>query len=308
MTEKQPVIAVVGPTASGKTALSIGLAKALSGEIISADSMQIYKGLEIASAAPTDAEMAEVPHHLVRFIEPTHRFSVAEYVNKASAAIAETADAGHLPIVVGGTGLYVDSLLSGIRFKDEDDPSVRRRLEAEADLYGMEHMLERLRLVDPKSAARLHINDRKRIIRALEIYEIHGMTVDEQNELSRINGSPYRVLWIGINYKDRETLYKRIEKRIDLMIENGLTDEARAAYEVSGKTAVQAIGHKEFFLFFEGKETLEQAVSRLKTETRHYAKRQITWFKRNGDINWIYADETDDVLSATLSLARENGY
>lgn len=305
MEQKQPVIAIVGPTASGKTALSIALAKKMSGEIVSADSMQIYKGIEIASAAPTDSEMSEVPHHLVRFADVGRRFSVAEYVGMASKAIEDIGKRGRMPIVTGGTGLYIDSLLSGISFGGEDDPAVRKRLEDEAEMFGTGHMLEQLRSVDAKTAERLHVNDKKRIIRALEIYYTHGITLTEQNELSRSGGSPYSVLWIGLNYRDRQKLYERIEKRIDLMIENGLLKEAENAYEHSGKTAVQAIGHKEFFPFFEGKESLESAVVRLKTETRRYAKRQITWFKRNSEINWIYADETDDAVAAAFEIAKD---
>lgn len=303
MDKKIPVIAVVGPTASGKTALGVKIALAVSGEVVSADSMQIYKGMEIASAAPTKEEMQAVPHHLIGFAERTDKFSVAEYIRLAKAAINDIYNRGKTPIIVGGTGLYIDSLLEGIEFPEESDPSIRERLTAEADEKGMEHIFELLKSIDPNTAAKLHINDKKRIIRALEVFYIHNKTLTELNEESKKNGSPYEVTWIGIDFKNRKNLYKRIEQRVDIMLENGILDEARKAFnEGGGATAVQAIGHKEFFDYFGGTATLEESIERLKTETRHYAKRQLTWFRRNGKINTIYADETEDLAAKALEI------
>ena len=244
MSEKR-VIAIVGPTASGKTALGINIAKAFSGEVVSADSMQIYNNMPIASAAPNEKETKGIKHHLVGFAEPSKKFSVAEFIKLAKASIEDISKRNKLPIIVGGTGLYIDSLLSGICFDDEESEAVRKDLETEADEKGTEVLFERLKSVDPKSAEKLHINDRKRIIRALEIFEIHGKTKTELNELSKLEGSPYEVLWIGITYRDRERLYERINKRVDVMLENGLLFEAENAFNrLNSGTSVQEIGHK----------------------------------------------------------------
>lgn len=301
MPKKQKVIAVVGPTASGKTALGVKLALKLGGEVISADSMQIYDSMPIASAAPTAEEMCGIKHHLVGFCSPSRKFSVAEYVALAEAAVDEAAKNGKLPIIVGGTGLYVDSLISGVSFKAEDTEDIRRELESEADSLGMERMLEALREIDPQTAAKYHINDRKRILRALEIYRFHGKTKSELDAESKRDGERYDCTVIGITYRNRELLYDRINKRVDIMMQNGLLAEAEVAFKSDvGNTAVQAIGHKEFFPYFRKEIPLEEAVSRLKAETRRYAKRQLTWFRRNADCRWIYADETPDVLNEAL--------
>lgn len=304
MSENNKVIAVVGPTASGKTALGVALSLALSGEVVSADSMQIYNNMPIASAMPTAEEMCGVPHHLIGFAPPTHKFSVAEYVKLAEKSVADILCRKKLPVIVGGTGLYIDSLINGIRFEDEDCSAVRSQLEAEADLKGIEPLFERLNKADPVTAARLHLNDRKRIIRALEVLEIHGKTATEMNAVSKQNGPRYSAVWLGITYKEREKLYDRINRRVDTMLENGLLKEAETAYATSGGTAVQAIGHKEFFPYFEGKLSLDEAVDTLKTETRRYAKRQLTWFRRNSQINWIYADEADDVFASAMEIIK----
>lgn len=304
--EKQKVIAVVGPTASGKTALGVKLAAELDGEVVSCDSMQIYNNMPIASAAPTVEETEGIPHHLVGVRDPLYKFSVAEYVKLASNAVNDIADRGKMPIIVGGTGLYIDSLISGVSFSEEDSSEVRRQLEAEADDRGMEAMLEALRSIDPETAAKYHVNDRKRILRALEVYRLHGKTKSQLDSESRLGGDRYDCLWIGVTYRDREKLYERINMRVDKMLQNGLLEEARAAYESGvGSTAVQAIGHKEFFPYFNGEISLDGAVESLKAETRRYAKRQMTWFRRNEKINWIYADETQDVFLKALEVVKK---
>ncbi len=303
----QKVVCIVGPTASGKTALGVKTALHFGGEVISADSMQVYNNMPIASAAPTDEETLGVKHHLVGFLSPDEKFSVAEFVKCATEAVQSVAEKGKLPIIVGGTGLYIDSLLQGVKFNDEDSAEIRQKLEQKADEDGIEVLFEALKTIDPKTASKLHLNDRKRIIRALEVYELHGKTLSELNLESKPDGAPYDVIWIGITYADRGKLYDRINLRVDKMLENGLLDEAKTAFLGNkGATSVQAIGHKEFFPYFAGEITLEEATERLKTETRRYAKRQLTWFRRNGDINWIFADETDDVFSEAKRIIEAN--
>lgn len=306
---KVRIICVVGPTASGKTALGIGLAKALDGEIVSADSMQVYKDMPIASAVPTEKEKENIPHHLMEFLEPEHQLTVAEYVDLAHKKIEEIKEKGKTPIVVGGTGLYIDSLVNNIKFTSEEfRAETRKRLEKEYDDIGGERMLDRLREFDPETAEKLYANDKKRIVRAFEIYENTGVTMSKQYEFSRETPSPYDTVFIGINYKNRELLYERINIRVDKMFENGLIDEAKSFYKKSGKSGgFQAIGHKEFYPYFEGKTSLEEAVDCLKQQTRRYAKRQLTWFRKNENINWIYADESKNVLADALEIIERSG-
>ena len=286
-----PVLAVVGPTASGKTALAVELAKRLGGEIVSADSMQIYKGMDIASAKPTEAEKQGIPHHMMDFLPPETPYSVAEYVKAAHACILEIHKRQKLPILVGGTGLYVDSLLTGTQFiETETDFDLRARLETEFDALGGEKMLEKLAAFDRDTAARLHPNNRKRIIRAFEVYTLTGKTMTEALAASREKPSPFTPCYIGIAYENREILYDRINRRVDIMLENGLLAEARAFFQGTPDTAAQAIGYKELKPYLDGVLSLDEAVENLKRATRNYAKRQITWFKRNPQIHWIYAD------------------
>ena len=286
-----PVLAVVGPTASGKTALAGELAKRLGGEIVSADSMQIYKGMDIASAKPTEAEKQGIPHHMMDFLPPETPYSVAEYVKAARACILEIYKRQKLPILVGGTGLYVDSLLTGTQFiETETDFDLRARLETEFDALGGEKMLEKLAAFDRDTAARLHPNNRKRIIRAFEVYTLTGKTMTEALAASREKPSPFTPCYIGIAYENREILYDRINRRVDIMLENGLLAEARAFFQGTPDTAAQAIGYKELKPYLDGVLSLDEAVENLKRATRNYAKRQITWFKRNPQIHWIYAD------------------
>lgn len=293
---KIPIIAVVGPTASGKTSLSIEIAKRFNGQVVSADSMQIYEKMNIATAKPTDDEMQGIPHHLIGFQPINKKFSVAEYVQLANECIEKIHNAGDLPVVAGGTGLYVDSLLQNIQFsKEESNTQIRNELTEIFQEKGAEFMLNWLREIDPETANRLHLNDKSRIIRALEIYKLTGKTLTEQKVLSRLEDSPYDVLYIGINYRDRNVLYDRINLRVDLMLKNGLLEEAEEFYNIpADKTACQAIGYKELAPYFRGDLALEDCVEKLKLETRHYAKRQLTWFRKNENLNWVYPDDYEN--------------
>ena len=297
---------IAGPTASGKTALGAALAEKFGGEVVSADSMQIYKGIHIASAAPDSGEMLGVPHHMLEFLEPEQSFSVAEYVNAARGVIADINARGKLPFVVGGTGLYISSLADNTVYADEPtDLDLRKELNTLFDKEGAEKMLERLSVFDPESAARLHPNNRRRIIRAFEVYKLTGHSITEQNILSKEGEKYIEPLLIGITYRDREKLYERINRRVDIMLENGLEDEARAALSRSSGGAVQAIGHKELAEYIKGECSLKEAAESLKRQTRRYAKRQLTWFKRDKRINWIYVDECPDPVGDAETLIKK---
>ena len=309
--KKQKIICVVGPTASGKTGLGIALAKHFDGEVISADSMQIYCDMHIASAAPDQSEIQGIPHHLVEFLPYGSSFTVADYVKAARQKIAEVASRGKLPIIVGGTGLYINSLINNVEFiEQKTDLKLREKITREFDNIGGQAMLERLREIDPEAAEKLHENDKRRIIRAFEIYESTGNTKSFNDELSVQNESPYKTCMIGITYRDREKLYERINTRVDIMLENGLLDEAKDAFQKNlGGGAVQAIGHKEFFDYFSGETSFDEAVENLKRSTRRYAKRQLTWFNKDERINWLYKDEEADITSSAIMIAeREENY
>ena len=308
--EKIKVIAVVGPTASGKTGLAIELAKKLDGEIISFDSMQIYKGMHIASAAPDIEEMQGVKHHLLEFLENDINFSVADFVKLAKEKAFEIAKRGKTVIIAGGTGLYVNSFLDNISFSEEEiDLSLREKLNNEYDTVGGEKMLEKLKNFDPETAARLHPNNKKRIIRAFEIYISTGKTMTHQLEHSKENESPFVPYMLGLTFKDREKLYERIGKRVDIMLEAGLLCEAKRFFKSNiNSTAAAAIGHKELFPYFKDELTLTEAIENLKRETRRYAKRQLTWFRRDERINWIYRDEEPDILGCAMQILERNGY
>lgn len=291
--KKPPVIAVVGATASGKTALGVEIAKAYGGEVVSADSMQIYQGLDIATAKPTPEEMQGIPHHLISILPPNQSFSVAEYVETARAKIKEIHEKGKLPVLVGGTGLYVDSLLDNIQFPDiPADPVLRERLNAEAETYGRTAMRERLMACDPETAEKLHENNLRRIIRALEVYELTGIPLSEHARRSRAVPPEWDILRVGIRYADREKQYERIRLRVDRMVAAGLADEVRTEFE-SGRrrtTAAMAIGYKELLGWLSGSESFDDCIARIKQETCRYAKRQCTWFRRNEQIQWITVD------------------
>lgn len=291
--KKIPLIAVVGPTASGKTALAVELCIRLGGEVVSADSMQIYRGMDIATAKPTTEEMRGVPHHLVDFLDIGSEFSVADYVAAAHEAIGDIYGRGKLPVVCGGTGLYIDSLIENIRFeKTVSSTPLRAELKNLAEEKGGGYLLEMLRNIDPETASRLHENNLNRIIRALEVYKTTGETMSEQIKNSRSEESPYDACVIGLDYKDRQVLYERIGRRVDMMLEAGLLEEAeRVVSDPRLKTARQAIGHKELAPYFEGTAPLEECIENLKQATRRYAKRQLTWFRRNKSIHWLYPDE-----------------
>lgn len=308
--KKIPVIAVVGPTASGKTSLSIEIAKHFGGQVVSADSMQIYEKMNIATAKPTLEEMQGIPHHLIGFQPIDKKFSVAEYVSLANECIEKIHNEGDIPVVAGGTGLYVDSLLQNIQFsKEESNEEIRKELTELFDEKGAEYMLNLLCKIDPETASRLHLKDKSRIIRALEIYKLTGKTMTEQKILSREEESPFDVLYIGINYRDRNVLYDRINLRVDIMLQNGLLEEAKEFYDTSSDTtACQAIGYKELAPYFKGEKELTECVEKLKQETRHYAKRQLTWFRKNENINWIYPDDyanSQDMYNSVFSMVNE---
>lgn len=306
--EKIPVIAVVGPTASGKTALAVKIAEKFSGEVVSCDSMQIYEKMNIATAKPTEEEMQGVAHHLIGFQPIDKKFSVAEYVSLASECISDIYSRGRLPVLAGGTGLYADSLLQNIKFSEEEkNAEIRNELSSLFDEKGGEYMLDMLLKIDPETAARLHINDRSRIIRALEVYRLTGKTMTEQKRLSKTEESLYEPFYIGINYRDRAVLYDRINRRVDIMLKNGLLDEARVFCSLApDATACQAIGYKELTPYFKGEKELSECVEKLKAETRHYAKRQLTWFRKNERINWLYPDDynsSEELYSAAFAAA-----
>lgn len=307
---KTLVPVIVGPTASGKTSLAVELAKIFNGEIISADSMQIYKGMNIATAKPTAEEQQGIPHHLISIIGADENFSVNEFKKLATASIDEIFSANKLPIVAGGTGFYIDTLVNNTEFLDYEENDVRAVLEKRAEENGIASLYDELEKIDPETADKLHENDAKRIIRALEVYYSTGKTISEQRRLSHLNESNYRFFLIGINAKDRQLLYDRINHRVDLMLEAGLLDEAKMFFssEVS-KTAKQAIGYKELKPYLDGSCSLEQAIEKLKMETRRYAKRQLTWFRKNEKINWIYIDgktKEEIVFEAAEIIRKEN--
>ena len=302
------IICVVGPTASGKTKLAVQLAKTYDGEVVSCDSMQIYKHMDIGTAKPTPEEMEGVRHHLIDIIEPGEDFSVGKYVQLADACVQDILSRGRTVIIAGGTGLYVDSLISGRTFAPVPQTGKREALEAQMREAGGEAMLEALRAVDPEAAQRLHPADEKRIIRALEVYEETGKTITQHNLETQAIPPRYRPVWLGLDYADRAVLYRRIDLRVDLMLQAGLLDEIRAllALGVSpAATAMQAIGYKEFFGALDGSCTLEEAAELCKQRSRNYAKRQLTWFRRNPEIRWLRLTGQED-FSAVLAAARQN--
>ena len=285
------ILVIVGPTASGKTRMAVELAKAHNGEVVSADSMQIYRRMDIGTAKPTAEEMDGVPHHMIDVADPEEDFSVARYVELASACVDDILARGKLPIVAGGTGLYVDSLLSGRTFAAfSPESALRKELEEELAERGGEAMLEELSRVDPEAAARLHPNDHKRIVRALEVYRSTGRTISEHNRETRALPPRYEALTIGLNFQDRADLWARIDARVDQMAADGLEREVRELLS-SGLsprcTAMQAIGYKEFVAAVEGDMTWREAEELVKLRSRQYAKRQLTWFRRSRDTHWL---------------------
>ncbi len=304
---KSRVIAVGGPTASGKPALSVGLAKAFGGEIINADSMQIYKNLDVGTAKPSIEERQGVPHYLLDFLPPETPYSVADFTAAADPLIQEITARGKLPLVVGGTGLYITSLLNGMAFAPEKtDPAIRARLQERAEAEGGAALYAELQSIDPDYAAQVHPNNLPRVIRALELYAATGRRMSEERVNARPAEPPYRSLCLCLTCRDRAVLYDRIERRVNLMVENGVLAEAKQVYDHRDtyRTAAQAIGYKEFFPYFEGTGSLDECTARLKQATRNYAKRQLTWFRRQNDAVWLYIDE-ENVLDRACELVRE---
>lgn len=301
MTPKIPLLVIAGPTASGKTALAVQLAKLYDGEVVSADSMQIYKGMSIATAKPTLEEMQGVPHHLIDFLERDKPFSVADYVTMASQRIREIHSRGKLPILCGGTGLYISSVIDNISFDDTgSDPAIRAELERRAALEGAHALWLELESIDPDTAHKVHENNLPRVIRGLEVYKMTGEKLSQHKKNSRREPSPYNACIIGLTAENRQFLYHRIDRRVDIMVQNGLVEECREVYD-SGSlaTASQAIGYKELIPYFENLCTLDECIEKIKLETRHYAKRQLTWFRRVADICWVEIDKFDDLKKIT---------
>lgn len=299
------VIVVCGPTASGKTALAVELAKLYNGEVISADSMQIYTDMNVASAKATPEEQQGIPHHLLGFLDPSESFSVADYVALCDKAVKDILSRGKTPIICGGTGLYISSFVDNITFDDsKQDFEFREAMRKFAEENGAAALLERLRKVDPETADTLHENNVGRIIRALEVYETTGHTISEAKAMSRAVPSPYNFIMLTLEYENRERLKERINKRVDIMMENGLLDEARECFAQPDRpTAAQAIGIKELYPYLRGEKALSECVEELKLRTRQYAKRQMTWFRRDKRIYHLPITENDG-LSQVLDKAR----
>lgn len=291
--DKKKIVVICGPTASGKTALSIEMAKRFDGEIISADSMQIYKHFSIATAKPTADEMDGIPHYMMDFLEPTEEFSVAEYVRLARQHINDIISRGKLPIIAGGTGLYINSLVDNISFDDTtSNKEFRDEMMIIASEKGNNHLHSLLRVIDPETAEKVHENNLPRVIRALEIYKFKGIKMSEVQKESRNIPSEYDPYFLMIDYEDRARLYDRVNRRVDLMVKQGLVEEARQFFShPEYATASQAIGYKELFPYIVGEKTLGECLDKLKQETRHYAKRQLTWFRRDIRINRIEVNE-----------------
>lgn len=292
------VIVICGPTASGKTALAVELAKHYNGEVISADSMQIYTDMDIASAKPTAEEQQGIPHHLVGFLDPAESFSVADYVVMCNGCVKDILSRGKTPIICGGTGLYISSFVDNLTFDDsERDLAFREEMRKFAEENGNAALLEKLREIDPDTANSLHENNVGRIIRALEVYHTTGHTISQAKEMSRQNPSPYDFIIISLDFEDRTILHERINRRVDDMVKRGLVVEARQCFDVPNRpTAAQAIGCKELYPYFRGERSLEDCIEELKLRTRQYAKRQLTWFRRDSRISRLIIGENDELF------------
>ena len=301
------IICVAGPTASGKTALAVELAKTFNGEVVSCDSMQIYRRMDIGTAKPTTEEMQGIPHHMIDVADPDEDFSVSRYCAMATPIVDDILSRGKTAVIAGGTGLYMDSLIKGNDFAPFPSTGVREKLEAQADAEGMDVMLGWLRSIDPEAAAKLHLSDRKRIIRALEVYLETGETITAHNKRTQAIPPRYTPLWLGLDFANRAELYRRIDLRVGLMLEAGLIEEIKAllASGIPAKcTAMQAIGYKEFVSAIDGNTSIEFAADEVRKSSRHYAKRQLTWFRRNKNIHWL-TRETGQSSEEILRLARQ---
>ena len=303
------IICIAGPTASGKTALAVDLAKALNGEVVSCDSMYVYKYMNIGTAKPSLEEQQGIPHHMIDVAEPDEDFSVSRYCELASPIVDDIISRGKTAIITGGTGLYMDALIKGNTFAPYPSTGCRERLEAQADQMGMEYMQNLLQSIDPEAAARIH--DRKRLIRALEVYYETGETITAHNLKTQTIPPRYTPLWIGLDFEDRAELYSRIDRRVDIMLEMGLVEEIKEllARGVPAKcTALQAIGYKEFIAALEGEITVSEAADQVRQSSRRYAKRQLTWFRRNENMNWIKrkaGQSSDEIFALARQLVKD---
>lgn len=295
------IIVVSGPTASGKTALAVELAKKYGGEVISADSMQIYTDMDVASAKATPEEQQGIPHHLMDFLDPSESFSVADWVKLAGERAEDILSRGKIPVICGGTGLYISSFIDNLTFDDSRcDYAFRDEMRRFAEENGAAALLEKLREVDPETAAELHENNVSRVIRALEVYKTTGHTIAEAKRESRNNPSPYRFILLTLDFENREQLHERINRRVDIMLANGLEQEARRCFEQPDRpTAAQAIGCKELYPYFREEKTLAECVDELKLRTRQYAKRQLTWFRRDSRFHRIIVRPGDGLAEVT---------
>ena len=304
----QTLVILTGPTAVGKTALSIALAKAIGGEIVSADSMQVYRHMDNGSAKITTEEMAGVPHHLIDVLEPTEAFNVVIFQKLAKEAMAGIYERGHIPILVGGTGFYIHAVLYDIDFTENDeDTSLRRKLEAFAEREGVEALYERLKAVDPAACESIHAHNVKRVIRALEFYEKTGQPISAHNEVQRQNVSPYRFAYFVLNDR-REEIYSRIELRVEQMVAAGLVEEVQRLKEMGctkDMVSMQGLGYKEILRYLEGELTLEEAFYLIKRDTRHFAKRQLTWFRREKEVIWVEKPQVDQAGQNALDRMQE---
>ena len=311
---KKPLIVLTGPTAVGKTKLSIALAKAVNGEIISADSMQVYRYMDVGSAKITPDEMDGVPHHLVDVLDPTEDFNIVLFQQLAKKSIEEIYSKGRIPILVGGTGFYIQAITRDIDFtQSEQDDSYRQELEALAAEKGSSFLHDMLASVDPKSAEDIHENNVKRVIRALEFYKQNGTRISEHNEEQKEHVSPYNLAYFVLN-APRPLLYERIDARVDEMLKNGLVEEVKTLQRMGchrGMVSMQGLGYKEILAWLEGEYPYDEAVRILKRDTRHFAKRQLTWFRREGEVTWVDKDKFDyndsQILTYMLSVCREKG-
>ena len=305
------IICIAGPTASGKTALAVELAKELGGEVVSCDSMQVYRRMDIGTAKPSVEERQGIIHHMLDVAEPDEDFSVSRYCEMATPIVEDILSRGKTAIIAGGTGLYMDALMKGNAFAPFPSTGMREKLEQEADDTGMEAMLEKLRSIDPEAAAKLHLADRKRIIRALEVFYETGETITAHNLRTQQIPSRYDPLWLGLDFEDRGELYRRIDLRVDIMLRQGLVKEIQdllASGIPSKCTAMQAIGYKEFVDALAGRASLESAAAQVQQSSRHYAKRQLTWFRRNPNMNWLIrrtGAETEEILAQARQLAAQ---
>jgi tRNA dimethylallyltransferase len=310
-TKKLPLLVILGPTASGKTEFSLKLAAEIKAEIISADSMQIYRGMDIGTAKPGLEERNKIKHHMLDIVDPDEKFSVADYKKMVDKLIPEIITKGKLPLLVGGSGLYITAVIKGFYFSNiKDDNEYRSKLRLEANKYGNEYLLNKLKEVDPELAKKLHPNDLRRIIRGLEAYKQTGKSISYYKEKQAKEAVKYRVLQIGLN-RNREELYQRINLRVDKMVENGLVEEVKNLYynyKNISSTALQGLGYKEIVNYLKGDLSLEESIVRIKRDTRRFAKRQLTWFKRDKEINWFNLSDIncDEFYRNSLRLIYDN--